>query len=104
MTETVACELPGPLGVDAVLRGFDDLRKRLASRLVGSDGLAIGYDVLDLDHRLLDQRRDSARVTLSATLIGTRHGAHEVEYVAVVEGATAGGNPVVVARGWTQTP
>lgn len=104
VTETVRSELSGPVDIGRVLRGFNDLRERLASRLVGTEGLAIGYDVLDIDRRLSDQIRDAVRVTLSATLIGTRDGAHEVEYVAVLEGASDGLRPLVVARGWTQTP
>jgi hypothetical protein len=100
---TVRAEVIGPTDVATVLRAFDGLRRRLARSYVGGDGISIGYDRLDIDHQLFAGLDDTCSVEVTATVVGSRRRAHEVEYVARTSAGLSGA-PLVLARGWTQTP
>jgi len=97
------------LGAD-ILRGFDRLRRRLAREQFGSEGVGIGYHLLEIDLDALGRVPRQATIALTAMRIGTRASAHEVEYIASAlpdeceATGTARSCPLARARGWTQVP
>ena len=103
VSETVSSQIDGRVDVASVLRAFDGLRRRLAKGYVGVEGISIGYDRLEISRDRFADLDEASSVEVTATVVGSRRRAHEVEYAARLTSGHAG-LPLLLARGWTQTP